>query len=156
HNHVHFNDYATYTLRPMGIPGFDDDSHGEKTTFCIIDTIRIDAQLPGAPQTAHYTSCGNIQQGQVTPQGLSVGWGDTYGYYLDGQSVDITGLPNGQYRLIIDVDPLDRIQESDDNDNDSSMCFRINGNSVTDVTTGAFCGAEVCDGADNDGDDEID
>ena len=155
HNHVHFDDYAAYTLRPRGIAGFDDDTVGIKATFCIIDTDHIAPLLEGSPSSAQYRSCGN-PTGQVIPQGMSVGWGDSYRYHLDGQSVILDGLPNGPYRLIIDVDPLNLIREGDDKDNASSICFRINGNSVTNIVAGAFCGDELCDGIDNDGDNDID
>ena len=36
--------------------------------------------------------------------GLSPGWNDTYRQTLPGQSIEVTGLPDGKYRLITDVD----------------------------------------------------
>ena len=66
HGHVHFEGYARYELQPEDAPGAS-ERVGEKVTFCVMDTTRIDTRLPGAPKTAVYTTCGN----QV--QGLSVG-----------------------------------------------------------------------------------
>ena len=48
HNHFHFNDYALYQLEPINAPGGSPKS-GSKTTFCIMDTNKIDGSLPDAP-----------------------------------------------------------------------------------------------------------
>ena len=90
HNHFHFEDYADYILQSVTAPGASVRT-ATKTTFCIMDTTEIDPQLDGA---AFYTTCGK------SVQGMSVGWGDTYGWYLDGQAIDVTGLPfDDDYRL---------------------------------------------------------
>ena len=129
HGHVHFNDYATYTLRPAGANGAS-ERYGEKVSFCLIDTDRVDRTLAASPKRPVYTTCG------AQRQGISVGWGDGYRYYLDGQHIDITGLPNGDYVLLINVDPKNRIEETDDQDNVSSTTVRITGNSVELVSGG--------------------
>ena len=107
HNHTHFQGYAIYDLhRPNDRENVR--AHGAKTTFCIMDTTRIDRKLPGAPKRAVYRTCG----GEV--QGMSVGWGDKYSYYLDGQWVDVTdlvqnnadGANDRDYVLTIEVDPV--------------------------------------------------
>ena len=36
--------------------------------------------------------------------GLSYGWIDRYDFRLPGQSIDVTDLPDGKYRLWLDVD----------------------------------------------------
>jgi len=110
HNHFHFEDYAYYILQPVNAPGASART-STKTTFCIMDTTEI-APLAGA---AFYTTCGK------SVQGMSVGWGDTYGFYLDGQAIDVTGLPNGEYRLEIVVDPKNRLSEVDEADNTSAV-----------------------------------
>ena len=84
-----------------------------------MDTNKVDTSLPGAPQTAVYSVCG------ATIQGMSVGWADTYGYTLDGQSVDITGNPSGDYCLTIQIDPKGSLLETDENDNVASSLLRI-------------------------------
>jgi hypothetical protein len=123
HNHFHFNDYAKYTLRPASSNG-QSERYGEKVTFCLMDTDRIDHRLAGAPKRAHYTSCG------IQRQGISVGWGDAYRYYLDGQWIDITGLANGDYDLILELDPKGKIIETNDGDNTSTVRIRITGDTV--------------------------
>jgi hypothetical protein len=36
--------------------------------------------------------------------GLSVGWVDDYSWVLPGQSIDVTAVPDGKYRLYATVD----------------------------------------------------
>lgn len=122
HNHVHFNDYALYTLQPVAAPG-GSTRMSAKTTFCIIDTTRV-KRLAGTPKRPVYTTCSS------TVQGMSKGWGDTYPYYLAGQSIDITGLPDGDYRLTIEADYKNRIIETDDANNTSTLNLRLQGSSV--------------------------
>lgn len=140
HNHFHFEDYALYTLQPADAPGASDRT-SSKTTFCVMDTGKVDGRLPGAPRKAVYATCG------ATVQGMSVGWGDTYGNALFGQSIDLTGLPDGDYRLIIEIDPKRRLLEIDEGDNVSCVLLRISVSdrtmSVLDNTGCAGSGAEV-------------
>lgn len=119
HNHFHFDDYALYTLQPVNAPGGSART-GVKTTFCIMDTNAVDTTLSGAPQQAVYATCG------ASVQGMSVGWADTYGYNLAGQSIDITGLPNGDYALSIEADYKNNILEINEGNNSSCMLVRLN------------------------------
>ena len=119
HNHFHFNDYALYILQPVNAPG-GSKKEGAKTTFCIMDTNAVNTSLPRAPQQAVYSTCG------ATIQGMSVGWADTYGYTLDGQFIDITGLPNGDYALSIVADPKNHVLEINEGNNTSCMLVRLN------------------------------
>ena len=87
----------------------------------------IDGSLPGSPSSPQYATC------NATTQGISVGWGDTYGYYLADQDIDVTGLASGDYELWIEVDPNNRLLETDDTDNESLIYININfsNNTVT-------------------------
>ena len=122
HNHFHFDDYALYVLQPVNAPG-GSERIGQKTTFCVMDTTKIDASLPGAPTSAVYSTCGN----QI--QGMSVGWGDTYGASLPGQEIDFTDNADGIYQLKIVIDPNTntnaKIIESNENDNESCVLLSI-------------------------------
>ena len=119
HNHVHFDDYANYILQAVDATG-NSDRLSQKTTFCIIDNTKVNLKLKGAPKKAKYTTCA------FQVQGLSVGWGDTYRNTRPGQEFDVTGLPSGDYDLIIEVDPKERITELDDSDNTSVLRVRLN------------------------------
>lgn len=133
HNHFHFNDYALYTLQPINAPGGSLRT-GSKTTFCVMDTTKINGSLPGAPTQAVYSTCGN----QV--QGMSIGWGDTYGSQLAGQELDFTGNPDGIYQLKIEIDPKKLLLESNKNDNVSCVLLSIANSTVTVLDNSGGCG----------------
>lgn len=118
HEHMHFNDYALYTLQPVNAPG-GSERIGAKTTFCVMDTTAISLGLPGAPSQPFYSRCGRDLQG------MSVGWGDTYGAHLAGQEIDFTSNADGIYKLKIEVDPKKVLVESNENDNASCLLLSI-------------------------------
>jgi hypothetical protein len=133
HNHFHFDDYATYTLQPVNAPGGSTRT-GSKTTFCVMDTTAINLSLPGAPGSAAYSTCGN----QI--QGMSVGWGDTYGAHLIGQELDFTDNADGVYQLKIEIDPKKVMIESNKNDNVSCALISIKKpNTVTVLDASGSC-----------------
>jgi hypothetical protein len=142
HGHVHFEGYALYTLQPVGAPGGSGRT-GSKTTFCVMDTDRVDASLPGSPVSAGYNTCGSIIQG------LSVGWGDTYLWFLEGQEIDVTGLAADDYFLTLDVDPNTRLEESDETDNSSTILVRMNPAAMTVAVLPDADGDGVTDAEDN-------
>lgn len=133
HNHFHFDDYALYTLQPVNAPG-GYQLTGSKTTFCVMDTTRVDTSLPGAPQQAVYSACG------IQIQGMSVGWGDTYGAHLAGQELDFTGNADGIYQLKIEIDPNKHLVEGNKNDNESCVLLSIKKpNTVTVLDSSGSC-----------------
>ena len=115
HDHFHFEDYARYTLQAAR---GGSKRNSIKTSFCLMDTELVDGQLPGAPNHSMYENCGNFFQG------ISVGWADVYGSDLPGQSIALSKLKDGNYRLIIEADPKNRILETDDDNN--SACVLLN------------------------------
>ncbi|MEN0020297.1 MAG: lysyl oxidase family protein, partial [Planctomycetota bacterium] len=105
--------WAQFSLREI-LPGDgigDIVAQGAKTSFCIIDLEVHDNTLPNFAVRSEFNSCGSIIQG------LSVGWIDIYGKYLDGQWIDITNVPPGEYWLESVVDPDDHFVESDETNN---------------------------------------
>jgi len=86
HNHIHFDDYATYSLR-QALPDSNDDglpevgavvAGGQKTSFCLIDVAPYDLTLPNAAQQESGFGCGTVQR-------ISVGWEDIYEPLTIGQ-----------------------------------------------------------------------
>jgi hypothetical protein len=124
HGHIHVEDYAEYVLEREGAPGTS-TRIGHKTSFCLLDTDRIDRHLPGAPKRAQFTTCNDFRQG------ISVGWGDAYGYNLPGQSIDVTGLETGNYLLTIVSDPIDQLLETDESDNSSTIRIHLDMEAMT-------------------------
>jgi hypothetical protein len=116
HSHFHFEGYALYTLNPVNAPGAS-QRYSAKTSFCVMDTTKVNGSLPGAPKQGVYVTC------NPDVQGMSVGWGDKYGYVLAGQSIDLTGNPDADYDLLIEVDPFKRLLEASNADNTS--CVRL-------------------------------
>jgi hypothetical protein len=49
--------------------------------------------------------------------GVSVGWKDDYYWRIPGQEIDITSLPNGKYRLLVEVDPRNYFRETNERNN---------------------------------------
>jgi Lysyl oxidase/Concanavalin A-like lectin/glucanases superfamily/Immunoglobulin I-set domain/Immunoglobulin domain len=97
HAHYHFQNYMSYRLRDT-----NDNiaAIGLKVGFCILDVFRWS---PSSAANATYT-CVN--------QGIQVGWGDLYDSTLDGQWIDITGLPPGNYTMELEANPQGIILES--------------------------------------------
>lgn len=135
HSHFHFDDYALYLLQK--VTG-NSQKTSAKTSFCLMDTDLVDGTLPGSPSTPQYVSCGNFFQG------ISIGYGDTYGWHLPGQEISLKNLKDGDYRLITQVDPQDRIMETDDSDNEA--CVLLNLVTSTPTPTVTILDASGCDG----------
>jgi hypothetical protein len=49
--------------------------------------------------------------------GVSVGWKDDYYWRIPGQEIDITSLPTGKYRLLVEVDPRNYFRETNERNN---------------------------------------
>jgi hypothetical protein len=58
-------------------------------------------------------------------EGLSVGYGDTYPWDIDGQSFNITNLANGCYWLRSTANPEGNIIESDYTNNSAAISFQL-------------------------------
>ena len=135
HNHFHLEAYADYTLAPVGAPPGIVKKNSIKTSFCILDTTKVNHKLPGAPKKPVYKTCSPIVQG------MSVGWGDKYGAHLPGQSIDITANPDGLYELTLEFDPQNVLKETDDSDNASCVLLDIAASTLTVGKVGP-CGAD--------------
>jgi hypothetical protein len=113
HQHWHLLRFDRYTLRRTG--GREIVVADRKSGFCLGD--RFDAelaeQLPGEPAQPPYTrNCGLLRPKLKTvTEGISVGYGDDYHAYLEGQYLEIGELPAGSYQLIHHVNAEKRMLE---------------------------------------------
>jgi len=123
HNHVHYNDYANYILEEA-VASPQNPRKGSKTTFCIMDTTGVNPQISGASASAVFALC-PTQDPNFNTQGMSIGWGDTYGSSLAGQSLNINGLAAGMYRLRHVFDPKNLLLETREDDNESCRLIEI-------------------------------
>ncbi len=91
-----------------------------KSGFCFFDNVDYRTTLPSAPPEPAHTSreCGTRFDRDIA-MGISVGWGDEYQWYLLDQTIEITGVPDGRYRLRAIADPANLIKESDETNNDT-------------------------------------
>lgn len=133
HEHWHVRDLVSYELQSL--QDGSDTGHGAKSGFCFFDNVQHDLSLPNAPQSAVYKPrevCSEFQPDALdVVMGLSVGWGDKYGPRLPGQYIDITGVPNGRYRLFNTVDQGGWFTESDETNNTTWEDIKITTRSVS-------------------------
>lgn len=131
HNHYHNDHFMDYILEPISQPGAPIIK--QKTAFCMRDDAAVALAWNGAPQSPVFKGC------RVTEQGVSVGWADVYPRTLPGQSIDITGLPAGIYRLSFVIDPLGHFLEGRTDNNQSAAILELNpaAGTVRVISTGA-------------------
>jgi hypothetical protein len=125
HNHWHFEEFERYDLRRVHSTKMLASS--EKVSFCLLDTFTI-PNVPGRPDDPYYGPC----NADVT-MGLSVGYSDLYSSGLPGQELDIRGLPNGRYCLLMTADPGERVTEANESDNGRSTVIEIAGRTATNL-----------------------
>jgi hypothetical protein len=147
HNHWHLNAVALFEIRKSlddGTGGSWGDVQGGqtiKTTFCLIDVIRLEGNTNSAART--YWDCFPDEH-----QGISAGWGDQYHHATEGQELEITGAPEGVYYLVTTSNPDGTYLETTTGNNTAWTSFRLTRASanpkVTEIAhsacTGALCG----------------
>jgi hypothetical protein len=116
HDHWHVLDIARYELRREATGELV--AHSRKVGFCFTDT-RLAFPSVVSPPAAIYpigsakpTGCDSN-----ATQGISPGWADLYSFALPGQELRVGRLPRGRYCLTSRADPLDLIQELDEDNN---------------------------------------
>ncbi len=112
HEHWHFLQFVRYAL--LDASG-EEVLRSRKQAFCLVPTDAVDLTVPGATWTPHTSSltsaCGTPRSLWVR-ETLFAGWADTYFQSTPGQSFDVTGLPNGRYSILVEVNPLGALRET--------------------------------------------
>jgi lysyl oxidase len=138
HHHWHALDMEGGTLQRTdnGLQVGALAKHG----FCFFDNVKYRLTLPGSPASAVYThtdSCAlNNPAALNVTMGISVGWGDSYPASTNFQWIDITGLPNGRYRLTATADPMHALVESSYANNSAWAIVSIHKSSVSILRSG--------------------
>lgn len=128
HRHWHITDHVSYQLWSLGDLGMKKDLIADtgKMSFCLWDENPNDLKMANASQTRVYGfTCTR------NSQGMSVGWSDTYAAKTDGQELNITNITDGDYILRFEVNPKQRIFETDYSNNAGEIKIRISKNLVT-------------------------
>ena len=126
HMHWHLLKFMVYELRRAS--DYSLVSPDQKTGFCLGDHADLKGFTgPNKPPAPVYTDGCGWQHPEIlsVEEGLSVGYGDPYKALLEGQSVDITGLPEGYYYLIMRVNADGALHETDLTNNASSLQLHL-------------------------------
>ena len=126
HNHWHVPAVARYRLLRL-----DDGTEvgtNHKIGFCFFDNDFY-LSLPRTPPYPEFpddTGCAHgDRSARRIRMGLSVGFADVYRWRMPGQSIDITGLPAGRYRLEGKANGDDELVESDPTNNVEWVDFQL-------------------------------
>ena len=116
HEHVHFDGFAVSAaeraLRRRRRP----DRGGRRQSQLLSARRRALRHLGSS--SPFYLTCGQVQ-------GISAGWADVYDRGLPGQSIDISTVADGNYWLEVVVDPDNRLVESNEDNNATSIQINL-------------------------------
>jgi len=130
HSHWHLLGFERYALRRASDGRLV--APDQKTGFCLGDRYRI-ARPPAAapPEAVWVAECGRGRTQLLRlRQGISPGYGDDYVPALEGQLVDLTGVPAGRYLLVHRVNADRSIRESSYENNAASVLLELRGRTV--------------------------
>jgi hypothetical protein len=147
HGHRHVDDWGVYTLRlrdsnetdPLKWPIIAD---GAKLAFCLMDYGSCSYYSDTANGMGHCRDAqdnilmsgdfnnwglgGSSYNCSPNDQGISVGWTDVYYEYLDGMWANIPpGTCNGEYYIVVQLDPYDYFLEENENNNVAAVPFQL-------------------------------
>ena len=124
HNHWHVRLGASYRLFRSGAT--TPVRTYAKVGYCFFDQIPFRPSLPQAPRVPVFPAdtCGGKERLKLE-MGVSPGWADPYSWTLPDQRIDVTGLPDGRYRLLAIADPHNWFRESDERNNETWVDLRV-------------------------------
>jgi subtilisin-like proprotein convertase family protein len=161
HGHQHVDDWGLYTLRtqtndpnPLNWPIV---GTGAKLSFCLLDlsnctssnghcvdannTVLTSANMP------NYGLGGGQYGCSQTLQGISAGYVDIYNQSLDGMYITIPpGTCNGQYYIVVQLDPNNNFLESDESNNVIAVPFTLTKQAGTVPTVSVSGSTSICPG----------
>lgn len=131
HNHMHVDEWGYYTIREE-VPGADPLTwpivgEGRKLGFCLMDFGSCETFYGHCRDTENNVLTDNLPNtglggGMYTCgtsfQGISVGWTDIYYHNLPDMFVNIPeDVCNGNYMVVVHIDPLNNFLEKDEENN---------------------------------------
>lgn len=97
HGHYHIREFSRYQL--LQLDGATPVVKAHKQGFCFEDSLKYGAEK------SHGYDC--------TYQGITSGWGYWYYKQLGGQWIDITGVPEGDYIVRVEVNVAEIFDEGE-------------------------------------------
>ena len=120
HNHWHLGDVALFEVRKGSPTGPIVGGNSVKTTFCLIDWYKLEGNSPTGDRI--FFDC------ETSYQGITPGWVDQYHQSLDGQELNLTGVPNANdYYLVSTANYARTYVESDYTNNTAWVKFTLSG-----------------------------
>jgi hypothetical protein len=125
HSHWHLLPFERYELRTLAGAQIMRD---HKSGFCLSSDYRSPLRTlgPRAPHPLKGSDCArNRSRALRLFEGIAVGWGDIYIPAKEGQSIDLSGIPSGDYDLVHRVNVGRLLREVDYTNDDASMRIRL-------------------------------
>ncbi len=131
HQHWHYLAFERYQLQTAELRRAGSTEvllEDQKTGFCLGDRYALPPPaLPAAPPRKVYTGrCGLSDPDLLRVRaGISVGYGDAYEAYLEGQDLPLDGLPDGRYVLVHRVNVDHGLRETSYRNNAASVLLSL-------------------------------
>src|SRR4029077_13392237 len=124
HSHWHLLHFERYELRTLAGAQIVRD---HKSGFCLTSDHRSPLPTLGPPATHPLpgSDCARDRPRALRLyEGIAVGWGDIYIPAKEGQAIDISGIPPGDYDLVHRVNVGRLLREADYSTDHSSLRIR--------------------------------
>jgi hypothetical protein len=125
HAHWHLLPFERYELRTLDGTQLLRD---HKSGFCLTSDHRSPLPTLGPPaaEPIQGSDCARDRPRALRLlEGIAVGWGDIYIPAKEGQAIDISGVPPGDYDLVHRVNVGRLLHEANYSNDDSSMRIRL-------------------------------
>jgi hypothetical protein len=130
HRHWHYLQFDRYVLQRAELRatgGKVTMVADRKTGFCLGDRYRAARSLPRMPARRVFTGrCGLTRPDLLQMrEGISVGYGDAYSGFLEGQDLPLDGIPAGRYVLVHRVNVGEDLAETSYANNAASVALDL-------------------------------
>lgn len=126
HQHYHYLGVDRYALRTA--KGWRKVAQDRKAGFCLGDRnlLKKLPNTPPFPPPYYKNECDpNDPTALDLTEGISVGWYDNYNPEKEGQYLDVTKLPAGNYYVVHTVNPTQSLRESNYTNNSASALISL-------------------------------
>jgi serine protease len=131
HQHWHYLQFDRYELQSYELRRAASERtlvRDRKTGFCLGDRYRVTTRLVpnAAPEKFYRGRCGLTETELLQMhEGISVGYGDAYSAFLEGQDLPLSGLAGGRYVLVHRVNGNRHLRELSYANNAASVLFEL-------------------------------